>query len=158
MPLNAHFHTLKLVWCAAWVSQSTSQDVRVVNLLKLLNMKNGLGAVHDANARAVSLLQKLWSKTHQILGRWPLMYLIKQSKQTNKHPFPLRVQSLLLCLKTPCHLHASEQNSPSIIWASLVKVIEIDLSKVLVITIWARRIYMLLKFTETLQDSPLCPS
>lgn len=59
MPLNAHFHTVKLVWCAVWVSQSTSQDARGVNLLTLLNMKNGLDAVHDANARAVSLLQKL---------------------------------------------------------------------------------------------------
>lgn len=30
-------------------------QVLLMNILKLLNMKNGLGAMHDANARAVSL-------------------------------------------------------------------------------------------------------
>lgn len=34
-------------------------QVLLMNLLKLLNMKNGLDAMHDANARTVSLLHKL---------------------------------------------------------------------------------------------------
>lgn len=59
MPFSAHFHTVKLVWCAAWISQSTSRDARHVNILKSLNMKSGLDAVHDANARAVSFAEAL---------------------------------------------------------------------------------------------------
>lgn len=77
MPLCASFHTVKLVWCAVCVSQSSSQmQVLLMNLLTLLNMKNGLDAMHDANARAVSILHKLWSKIYYILRRLPLIYLL----------------------------------------------------------------------------------